>query len=37
MRIQKSTNLTQPIPGENVEQQKFSFIAGKTAKMVQPF
>lgn len=37
MRILKPTNLTQPIAGENVEQQKFSFIAGETAKMVQPF
>ena len=35
MRILKPTNLTQPIAGENVEQQKFSFIAGEAAKMVQ--
>ena len=37
MRILKPTNLTQPIAGENVEQQKFSFIAGEAAKMVQTF
>lgn len=33
----KSTDLTQPIASENVELQKCSFIAGETAKKIQPF